>query len=77
MLVHGGLSRVLVGPWLWKVLGGVVSKCIHFFFGNGGKSLVLPVCSLTRMVAMMTSVLHWKWQFLSTKTWYVVELILL
>ena len=27
MLVHGGLSRVLVGPCLWTVLGGGVSVC--------------------------------------------------
>jgi len=50
MLVHGGLSRVLVGLCLWIVLGGVVSICLLERFRQ--EEFVLPVCSLTRMAGM-------------------------
>lgn len=53
MLVHVGLSRVLVGPCWWTVLGGVVSV-VYFWVGIG--KIALPVCSLTRMTG---TILWW------------------
>jgi hypothetical protein len=57
MLVHVGLSRVLVGPCWWTVLGGVVSV-VYFWVGIG--KIALPVCSLTRMTTDTMLVLDFR-----------------